>query len=117
MLQQEVIGRWDYRTGVEMQLRHAAESPTCGVDSPLGNLLRVLEELGLGSARVPEQQHVDVSTQAMAATGMLLLATKEGQGNAALDVEMAVDGGCDGIEDEGSCAAHCIRQNWHHWHT
>ena len=60
--------------------------PTCGVHSALGNLLGVLEELGFGGSWVSEQQHVDVATQAMTACGVLLLAAKQGQRNASLDI-------------------------------
>lgn len=73
---------------------------TCCVYSPLGNLLCVLEELRLGGSGVSKQQHVDVATQAVAAGGVLLLAAKQGEGNATLDVQVAVDGGCNGVEDQ-----------------
>ena len=76
---------------------------TCGVDSPLGYLLSVLEKLGLGSARVPKQQHVDIPAQPVAARRMLLLATKEGKSNPTFDVEVAVYGRRNGVEDERSC--------------
>ena len=64
---------------------------TCGVNSSLRHFLNILEELGLGCSRVAQQQQVDVSTQPVFTTGMLLLAPKQSHGYTPLDVGMAVD--------------------------
>ena len=59
----------------DWRLEHqAAPAPcTCGVHGALGSLLDVLQELGLGGARVPQQQHVDVAAQPVGACRRLLL--------------------------------------------
>jgi hypothetical protein len=59
----------------------------------VGRFLHVLEELGLGRARVTAQQHVDVTAQLVLATRVLGLTTEEQQCNGTLDVLVAVDGG------------------------
>ena len=65
----------------------------CRVHRALRNLLDVLEELGLGSAGVAQQEHVDVAPEAVGAGGVLLLAPKQRQRDARLNVEVTVDGG------------------------
>ena len=80
---------------------------TRGVHRALGDLLNVLEELGLGSAGVAQQEHVDVAPEAVGTGGVLLLATKQRQGYAGLNVEVAVDGGRYALEDALACGKTC----------
>ncbi len=88
----------------------------CGVHRALRDLLNVLEELGLGRAGVAQQEHVDVAPEAVGAGGMLLLAAKQRQRDARLDVEVAIDGGRYALEDALACMiciAHAERDIWH----
>ena len=76
----------------------------CGVHRALCNLLNVLEELGLRCAGVAQQEHVDVASEAVGAGGVLLLAAKQRQSNARLDVQVSIDGGRYTLEDALACA-------------
>ena len=80
---------------------------TCCVHRALGDLLNVLEKLGLGSAGVPQQEHVDIAPEAVGAGGVLLLATKQRKRDAGLDVEVAVDRGRYALEDALACGRTC----------
>lgn len=77
---------------------------TSGVDGALRDFLDVLEELGFGDARVSQQQHVDVATQAVRAGGVLLLAAKQRQCDGRLDVAVPVDRRRDALADALGCA-------------
>ena len=77
---------------------------TGGVHGALGDLLDVLEELGLGGARVAQEQHVDVAAQAVRPRRVLLLAAEQRQRDAGLDVQVPVDGRRDGLADPLACA-------------
>ena len=78
--------------------------PTSGVDGAGGQLLGVLQELGLCCARVAQQQHVDVPPQAVRAGRCLLQPPEERQRDARLDVGVAVDAGGNAFADALACA-------------
>jgi len=81
---------------------------TSSVHGALGDLLNIFEELGLGGARVPQEQHVDVAAQAVRSGRVLLLAAEQRQRDAGLDVQVAVDGWRDGLADPLACADLCL---------
>jgi hypothetical protein len=70
-----------------------------GVDAAGGGLLDVLEDLGLGRARVAEDEDVDVAADAVLLVDVLLAPAEHGQRHRHLDVPVAVDGGGDGLDD------------------
>ena len=81
------------------------EGLACGVDGTLSHFLNVLQELGFGCPRVPQQQHVDVPTQAVRAGRVLLLTPEQGQRNSHLDVAVAVDAGGNALGNPLPCSA------------
>jgi len=65
----------------------------------VGGLLDVLEELGLGGTRISEQEHIDVASKPVLALDVLWLPSKQGKGNASLDILMAINRGCNALDD------------------
>lgn len=64
---------------------------TCSIYCSLCHLVNVFQKLRLGSPWVPQQKHVDISSQAMCSTGVFLLTSKQCQCNSGLDIGMAIN--------------------------
>mmetsp|Transcript_8446 Transcript_8446/g.13377 ORF Transcript_8446/g.13377 Transcript_8446/m.13377 type:complete len:225 (+) Transcript_8446:981-1655(+) len=65
-----------------------------GVDSPGESLLHVLQELGLRETWIPDNQRVDVSSDAVLACSNLLLPTHQTESDRSLDMPHAINGRC-----------------------
>ena len=78
---------------------HRRRALARGEHRALRRALDVLQELRLGRARVPKEEHVDVPAQPVRAAPGLLLPAEERQREPALDVGVAVDRGRDRRRD------------------
>ena len=68
-------------------------------DSTVRRLLDILQELALGSARVAEQENINVSSNWVLSLDILCLSAKKGQCNGRLNVLVPVNAGCDRADD------------------
>ena len=109
---QQTFGMLHNRILILIALSKMSQVLTCCVHRALCNFLDVLEELGLGSAWVPKQEHVDIAPETMGTRRVLLLAAKQRQSNACFDIEVAIDGGRYALAHALSCSTPHSHKYW-----
>lgn len=80
---------------------HRRGALSCRIDTAVEDPLDALEELRLGDSGVSEEEQVDIPPGPVHLLLVVLLrSAEEGEGDGLLDLEVAVDGGRDGVVDD-----------------
>mmetsp|Transcript_22663 Transcript_22663/g.40560 ORF Transcript_22663/g.40560 Transcript_22663/m.40560 type:complete len:255 (-) Transcript_22663:632-1396(-) len=78
---------------------HRTRPLTRTIHRPRRRGLRILKHLTLGSARIPQQQHVDIPPNTVLIVHVLGHGAEERHGQCHLGVLVSVDGRCDALHD------------------